>query len=101
MALDPELDAELRAEGIARELVNRIQRLRRDAGLEITDRIELVTAGPNSIQEAARAYEDFISRETLAVRVEIRDTVAEGDRDHVRSVDVDGLEAWIGLTAKG
>ncbi len=101
VALDPELDAELRAEGIARELVNRIQRLRRDAGLEITDRIELVTAGPKSIQEAVRDYEEFISRETLAVRVEIRDTMAEGDRDHVRSVDVDGLEAWIGLTAKG
>ncbi|NIS35696.1 MAG: isoleucine--tRNA ligase, partial [Actinobacteria bacterium] len=41
VALDPELDDELRAEGLARELVNRIQRLRRDAGLEITDRIDL------------------------------------------------------------
>ena len=45
LALDTELDDELLDEGIARELVNRVQRLRKDAGLEITDRIELGIAG--------------------------------------------------------
>ena len=47
VALDPELDDELIAEGVARELVNRIQRLRKDSGLDITDRIELVIGGPD------------------------------------------------------
>ncbi|MDC0161046.1 isoleucine--tRNA ligase, partial [Gemmatimonadales bacterium] len=101
VALDPELDAELRTEGIARELVNRTQRLRRDAGLEITDRIELAIAGPDSIREATTVHEEFIGGETLAVRVQIREAVVEGDLDHVRSVDIDGIEAWIGLVVVG
>ncbi len=99
VALDPELDDELRAEGVARELVNRIQRLRKDAGLEITDRIELAISGPDSIRDAAVAHETFIGGETLAARVEVRDTVSEGDLEHVRSVDIDGTEVWIGLAA--
>ncbi len=99
VALDPELDDDLRAEGVARELVNRIQRLRKDAGLEITDRIDLAIAGPESIRAAASVHESFIGGETLAVRVQLRDTVVEGDLPHVRSVDIDGSEAWIGLAA--
>jgi isoleucyl-tRNA synthetase len=89
----------LRAEGVARELVNRIQRLRKDAGLEITDRIDLAIAGPESIRAAASVHESFIGGETLAVRVQLRDTVVEGDLPHVRSVDIDGTEARIGLAA--
>ena len=99
LALDPELDDELRAEGLARELVNRIQRLRKDAGLEITDRIELAIAGPDSVREAVTTHEAFIGGETLAVRVGVRDAVSEGDLAHVRSVNIDGIEAWIGLAA--
>ena len=97
LALDPELDDELRAEGLARELVNRIQRLRKDAGLEITDRIELAIAGPDSVREAVATHEVFIGGETLAERVVVKDAVSEGDLAHVRSVEIDGTKAWIGL----
>jgi len=65
-ALDPTLDDALRTEGMARELVNRIQRLRKDAGLEITDRIHLGIEGPDAVRQAAEAYGDFIMGETLA-----------------------------------
>ena len=98
VALDPEIDDDLRDEGIARELVNRIQRLRKDAGLEITDRIDLAIAGAGAIRSAVGVHEVFIGGETLAVRVEILEAIADGGRAHVRSVDIDGSEAWIGLT---
>jgi len=97
VALDPAVDDELRAEGIARELVNRVQRLRKDAGLEITDRVELAIAGPDGVQAAARAYEEFIAGETLAVSVFHGDErVGEGFQ-HVRDVDIDGTPARIAL----
>jgi isoleucyl-tRNA synthetase len=97
VALDPELDDELRSEGAARELVNRIQRLRKEAGLEITDRIDLAIAGPGPLQEAAREHREFIARETLALDVSIGSEMVESDFPHVRDVDLDGAQALIGL----
>ncbi|MEX2466733.1 MAG: isoleucine--tRNA ligase [Gemmatimonadota bacterium] len=99
VALDPVLDDELRAEGVARELINRIQRLRKDAGLEITDRIELGIAGPEAIRAAAGAHRDFIGGETLALDVALLDE-ATGERNgfpHALEVDIDGTPAWIAL----
>lgn len=97
VAVDPELDDELLAEGVARELVNRIQRLRKDAGLDITDRIELTIGGPATIVDAARRHERFIGGETLALAV----VVGPGDNgagySHVREIDIDGTAATIGL----
>lgn len=97
VALDPELDDELRAEGLARELVNRIQRLRKDAGLQITDRIALAIGGPDSVQEAARVHETFIAGETLALSVTIGDDGVTEGFEHVREVDIDGTQARVGL----
>jgi isoleucyl-tRNA synthetase len=97
VALDPALDDALVAEGVARELVNRIQRLRKDAGLEITDRIGLAIAGPDAIRGAARAHEAFIAGETLALAMTIAEAVEERGFPHVREVDIDGTPATIGL----
>ncbi|MGD2069339.1 MAG: isoleucine--tRNA ligase [Gemmatimonadota bacterium] len=100
-ALDPTLDEELREEGLARELVNRIQRLRRDAGLEITDRIDLGVFGPEDVRRAAHAWRDFITGETLAVGMEVGEDGAEAAPDGfeaTRDVDLDGLEVVIGLS---
>jgi isoleucyl-tRNA synthetase len=97
VALDPELDEELLAEGVARELVNRIQRLRKDAGLDITDRIELSIAGPEAIVSAAKEHEGFIGGETLALAVSVGNGEGGGDYAHVREVDIDGTPATIGL----
>lgn len=71
VALDPTVTDELRREGLARELVNRIQRLRRDAGLNVTDRIRLGVAGTEHVRAAALEHESVIARETLAVSVEV------------------------------
>ena len=94
VALDPALDEELRSEGVARELVNRIQRLRKDAGLEITDRIELRISGEGPVAQAVDAHGAFIAGETLAVSVVGGDGA---DWPHVREVDLDGVPASIAL----
>jgi isoleucyl-tRNA synthetase len=101
VALDPALDDELVAEGVARELVNRIQRLRKDAGLEITDRIELAIGGPDAIRSAAERHRAFIGGETLAIAVSVNGPVVGRDYPHVREIDIDGTPATIGLRPAG
>jgi isoleucyl-tRNA synthetase len=101
VALDAELDDELRAEGVARELVNRIQNLRKDAGLEITDRIELAIGGAEGIREAAEVHREFIGGETLAGALELAESVDAAGYAHVREVDIDGTPAWIALRKAG
>jgi isoleucyl-tRNA synthetase len=77
-AVDPALSPELVREGLARELVNRVQRLRKDAGYEHTTRIALHVDGPAAILEAVRAHAGFIRGETLARRLEVgRPTTAD------------------------
>jgi isoleucyl-tRNA synthetase len=65
-ALDPTLTPALRREGLARELVNRIQRLRKDAGYEYTTRIRLAVDGGEEIRTAVDAHRDVLMGETLA-----------------------------------
>ncbi|MEM7416534.1 MAG: isoleucine--tRNA ligase [Gemmatimonadota bacterium] len=100
VALDPELDDELLREGVARELINRIQRLRKDSGLEISDRIDLAVGGTDLVRAAAEAHADFIGGETLAVSVGVVEAMDEGEWAHVREVDIDGAEARIGLNPR-
>ena len=69
VALQLELDDELRREGLAREIVHAVQNARKEAGLEITDRIELGLGGDEELIEAARAHEDYVSGEVLATKV--------------------------------
>ena len=66
IALDVELTDELRKEGLARELVNRIQNLRKAAGFEVTDRIEVVIAPNTALQEALESFGSYVCAQTLA-----------------------------------
>lgn len=69
VALQLELDDELRREGLAREIVHAVQNARKDAGLEITDRIALTLAGDPDLLEAAQAHQDYLVNEVLATSV--------------------------------
>jgi isoleucyl-tRNA synthetase len=69
VALALELDDELRREGLAREIVHAVQNARKQAGLEVTDRIALVLGGDDELLAAARAHEGYLSGETLATSV--------------------------------
>jgi isoleucyl-tRNA synthetase len=98
VALDPALDDELRAEGMAREVVNRVQRLRKESGLEITDRIRLGVSGSPELAVALDRFRDFIAEETLAL--EVVSEMSEG-RDgfeaHLED-EIDGAVVRFGLS---
>jgi isoleucyl-tRNA synthetase len=66
VALDTVLDEELRAEGLAREVVHAVQNARKDAGLEVEDRIALALAGDEGLLDAVRSNESYVTGETLA-----------------------------------
>jgi isoleucyl-tRNA synthetase len=73
VALQLELDEELRREGLAREIVHAVQIARKDAGLDITDRIELTLGGDEELIDAARAHQDYLAGEVLATSVSYAD----------------------------
>ena len=66
IALDVEITPELRKEGLARELVNRIQNLRKASGFEVTDRIEVAIAPNAALQEALESFGSYVCTQTLA-----------------------------------
>ena len=71
VALDVTLTEELEREGTARELVNRIQNLRKDTGLEVTDKIRVVVEDRKDIAEAVREHKQYIVSQTLANEIQV------------------------------
>ena len=66
---------ELEAEGTARDLVRAVQQARKDAGLQVSDRITLTVTGPDDVLAAARTHEALVVEETLATTVSYADGV--------------------------
>ena len=66
VALDPEIGPELLQEGIVRDIVRSVQSLRKERGLEVTDRITLYISGPEAIREAVESFQGHLQSETLA-----------------------------------
>jgi isoleucyl-tRNA synthetase len=89
VALDPTLTDELRREGLAREVVNRIQRLRKDAGFQVSDRIAIAVTGDKDLMAAIRTHQKFICGETLAR--ELVEGAGNGATDRTEAVTIDGL----------
>ncbi len=94
VALDVSLSDVLIQEGVARELVNRIQNIRKEAGLDVTDRIRLDIAKHPKIEAALKANKNYICQETLADAICISD---EGPKNGV-AVEFDDIKTYIGLT---
>ncbi len=69
VVLDTDVTPELAAEGVARDLVRAVQQARKDAGLDVSDRIAVVVAGPAEVLAAARTHEALLAGETLALEV--------------------------------
>ncbi len=95
VALDPTVPDELRREGWARELVNRVQQLRKDAGYEYVTRVEISIAGDPSLEAAASDFEHYVAGETLARRVTVGEALTDADRE--QRVDIDGHAAVIAI----
>jgi isoleucyl-tRNA synthetase len=70
VVLNTEITPELAAEGIAKDVVRIVQQARREAGLEVTDRVILTIDAPDEVLVAARAHEQFIAGEVLARRID-------------------------------
>ncbi len=96
--LDTHLTEELIQEGLAREVVNRIQNMRKDAGLDVTDRIRLTAMASLRLQTAIEQNKEYICDETLADTLQLQTQAPEpaGFRHHV-SFDIDGETLVLGL----
>ncbi len=78
VALDITISDELRKEGIARELVNRIQNIRKDSGFEVTDKIKVHVQKDGILEEALQSNSEYIKAETLTEELVIEDKVENG-----------------------
>jgi len=78
VALDVTIDDELRQEGIARELVNRIQNLRKDSGFEVTDRIDIKILKDGLVEKAVENNLSYIKTETLTAELDLEEILENG-----------------------
>ncbi len=78
VALDVTITPELEAEGNAREFINRIQKIRKDSGFELTDRINVIVAAPNGLKDSLAMYNTYICAEILADKLEIVSEIQGG-----------------------
>jgi isoleucyl-tRNA synthetase len=97
-AIDATVTPELRAEGLARELVSRVQRLRKEAGLAVSDRILVAVWGDPELEGAVEAHREWIADEVLARELAIGGTAS---RNAAKEVDLDGVTAHVALKRAG
>jgi isoleucyl-tRNA synthetase len=95
VVLRTQLDDALVAEGLFREVLNRVQTLRKELDLEYTGRIELTLAGAPALLAAVQPRVAELAREALATRVALGEAPAAGA--HLRDASIDGLALTIGL----
>lgn len=91
VALDIQITTELREEGIARELINRIQNARKDSGLEVTDRINLTIGAHCEINDAVNHLSSYIAGQVLATQVNIESEQKDGDIE----IEIDDIKTFI------
>ncbi|PZP45756.1 MAG: isoleucine--tRNA ligase [Pseudopedobacter saltans] len=96
VALDIQLSKELEQEGIARELVNRIQNIRKDNKYDLTDRILVTIVDNPLVTPAINTFKSYICSEILADSLEVVDTVADGTE-----IDINGSKINISVQLKG
>jgi isoleucyl-tRNA synthetase len=97
VALDIEVTEELRREGLARELVNRIQNLRKSSGFEVTDRISTVVyADDPALADALQAFGDYVKSQTLSLSIGLK-PFGEAPAE---AAEVEWTEGTIKITVK-
>jgi isoleucyl-tRNA synthetase len=94
VALDTTLTPELINEGLAREFVNRVQNMRKDSGLAVTDRIRIRFEAPVRVQEAVSRMSDYVKTETLADDV----TIGRNGAEHWTEWEIEGDPCGIGIS---
>jgi isoleucyl-tRNA synthetase len=98
-AIDPTVTPELELEGYAREVVSRVQRMRKEAGFAVSDRITLTIGGGSDVHAFVRAHRAWIADEVLATELVLVDradpTAASGG---MTPIDLDGMTALVAIT---
>jgi isoleucyl-tRNA synthetase len=79
IALDLQLNEDLINEGISRELVNRIQNIRKNKGLEVTDKIEIIIKNSEKLEDSINSKIDYIKGETLAIKLYFSENLEKGE----------------------
>jgi isoleucyl-tRNA synthetase len=95
-AIDPTVTPELRREGFARELVSKIQRMRKEAGFAVSDRIVVYVAGDPELEATAREFTDYISGEVLARELIVGESLPTSV-NVAQSLELDGLQVRVAL----
>ncbi|MDE6153780.1 MAG: hypothetical protein K2G21_06505, partial [Muribaculaceae bacterium] len=85
---------ELRAEGMARELINRIQNIRKSRDYNITDRIRVIINPDDLINDAVKAHNDYIAGQVLASTLELTPVTATSDDE---TLDIDGTPIVVNI----
>jgi len=94
VAVDTELSPELKAEGVAREVVRRLQTMRRSAGLDITDYIVTYYQGGDSIRQVMTEFTTYINQETLSRQLV---SAPPPESSHAEKYRISGSEVWLGI----
>ncbi|UCF68873.1 MAG: isoleucine--tRNA ligase [Acidobacteriota bacterium] len=95
LVIETDIDEPLRLEGRARELINRIQTLRKELDLDYLDRIEVTVEGPADLGDVLDTFGELIARETLSDRLEVAEPAPAAT---VKQTTIDGEPARLGLT---
>ncbi|MGD8306320.1 MAG: isoleucine--tRNA ligase, partial [Ignavibacteria bacterium] len=99
VAIDTQLSDKLIAEGLAREFVNRIQNMRKNAGFDVVDKINIRFTGTQTFSKAIQSFSDYVAMETLAENVEISDKLNGGFKqdwkigDHSCSIQIEKVSS--------
>jgi isoleucyl-tRNA synthetase len=97
IALDLRVTPELAAEGTARDVVRVVQQARRDAGLDVSDRIRLTVGADGAVADAVRAHAGFVAAETLAVDLAVLPAVEVGGEPHPVALPTTGAAVTVAL----
>ncbi|MBS1607802.1 MAG: isoleucine--tRNA ligase [Bacteroidetes bacterium] len=88
VALDITITPELENEGNAREFVNRIQKIRKDSGFELTDRIDVKVSATNGLKESLAQFKDYICAEILADKLDLVPEIEDGTEIEVNDISL-------------
>ena len=102
VALSTELDRELADEGFVRELVHKVQNLRRDKGFEIEETISVILRGSSEVVDLLRGpWGEYFKAEVLARDLRLSEDEPDGTTEGSDSVNIDGEELWVGMEQLG
>ena len=98
VVLDTNLTEELIREGYAREVISKLQTMRKEAGFEVTDRIHVTYAGDDELAAALKDFSEMIRNTTLALSMKRADPEADAA---AREWDINGKKATLGVKKNG